>query len=75
MSEPTRKAASTAGQSRDGMTMYGFQWGPIEVTRMAHIDGRGRVIGIDTPHHRCQLYVSEAGRSIRLWIDGEEVGS
>lgn len=59
-------------QSRDGLTEFGFRWGPMEVSRMAHVEGRGFVIGVNTDHRRCQLYVSEGGRSVRLWVDGEE---
>lgn len=58
----------------DEVTTYGWRWGPMEVTRMAHIDGRGYVVGLDTPSRRVQIYVSEAGRSVRFWVDGKEVG-
>lgn len=71
---PSDSGAYPVTSQPEGVTTYGFQWGPMEVTRMAAIEGRGRVVGINTPHHRCQLYVSEQGRSIRLWIDNVEVG-
>ena len=57
-----------------GNTRYGFQWGPAEVTRMAHIEGRGRVIGVRTPHDSIQVYVTEKGRSIRVWRGNVELG-
>ena len=65
--------ARPTAEDSGGPTEFGFRWGPMEVTRMAFVPGKGRVVGINTPSHRCQLYVSEAGRSIRLWIDGKEV--
>ena len=52
---------------------YGFEWGKARVTRMAHIKDRYHVICLDTPHRHVQLAVSPTGRSVRVWIDGEEV--
>lgn len=49
-------------------TDYGFVWGPVEVTRLMHVKGRGRVIAIDTGHHRFHVYVSEKGRSVRVRV-------
>jgi hypothetical protein len=49
----------------DGPTRYGFRWGPVAVDRLAHVEGRGRVIEVRTDHARIQVYVSEAGRVIR----------
>ena len=46
------------------VTRYGFQWGPMIVTRLAHIDGRGYSLAIETPHQAMQVYVSEKGRKI-----------
>lgn len=49
-------------------TQYGFEWGPLVVERVAHIEGRGYVVsiqgprGYDGPH--VQVLVSEKGRSI-----------
>jgi hypothetical protein len=47
------------------VTRYGFQWGPLIVTRMAHITRRGYVLSIETPHESMQVYVTEKGRRIR----------
>lgn len=55
------------------ITDFGFTWGPVTVTRMAHIPGRGYVIGIDAGSKRAQVYVSEKGRSLRFWLDHEEL--
>jgi hypothetical protein len=43
---------------------YGFLWGPMKVTRMAHIEGRGYSLEISTDHVRMQVYISEKGRVI-----------
>lgn len=48
----------------DGPTRFGFNWGPMEVSRLAHVEGRGYVIEIRTGHKSMQVYVTEAGRKI-----------
>ena len=53
--------------------IYGFEFGAARVTRMAHIEGRYHVIALDTPFKNVQLAVSPTGRSVRIWIDHEEV--
>ena len=52
---------------------YGFVWGPAEVTRLARFEGRGRVIGVATEHRQLQVAVSEGGRKIRVWLDGQRL--
>ncbi len=52
---------------------YGFAFGAARVTRVSHIEGRYHVVGLDTPYRHVQLAVSPSGRSVRVWIDGEEV--
>ena len=47
------------------VTRYGFQWGPLIVTRMAHITRRGYVLSVETPHQSMQVYVTEKGRKIK----------
>ena len=47
-----------------GPTQYGFAWGPVEVTRVAHIEDRGYVIEVRTDHRSMQVIVSEKGRKI-----------
>ena len=59
----------------EGVTPYGFRWGPMEITRAMHVVGRGYSVLIETPTKRVHLGVSEAGRSVRFWVDGEEIGS
>lgn len=61
------------GDGGDGLTDFGFKWGPAEVTRMIAVDGRGRVIGVRAPGGRLQIYVSEKGRRIRVWLDHKEL--
>ena len=59
--------------NRDLITRYGFEWGPMTVTRMIELEGRGRVVGIDTANRRLQIHVSEKGQRIRVWLDGEQL--
>ena len=56
---------------------YGFEWGPMEVTRMAHIEGRGYVLEIRTAHRSMQVHITEAGYRIkpmpvRVRVSGED---
>lgn len=44
---------------------YGFNWGPMRVERLAHIEGRGYVLRIHTDHRSLQVQVSEQGRVIK----------
>jgi hypothetical protein len=52
---------------------WGFRYGAANVTRVSHVEGRYHVIGIDTPHRHVQVGVSPTGRSVRVWVDGEEL--
>ena len=54
-------------------TDFGFQWGPAQVVRTVHVEGRGRVITIYTGHRTLEVFVSEKGRSIRCHLDGREL--
>lgn len=47
-----------------GENRFGFDWGPMSVTRCAHIEGRGYIVEITTDHSRLQVYVTEKGRKI-----------
>lgn len=49
----------------EGTLPYGFRWGPLVVTRLAHIQRRGYVLEIATKHETMQVYVSEKGQKIR----------
>lgn len=54
--------------SNGGITQYGFDWGPMSVERVAHIEGRGYVVSIRGPKEysgpEVQVLVSEKGRCI-----------
>jgi len=50
--------------------MNGFDWGPMAVTRLARLEGRGYVLGIRVGERRLQVYVSEKGHSVRVF-DGD----
>ena len=54
-------------------TSYGFDWGPVSVTRVAHFEPRkGRecyVLDVNDVH----IYVSKTGRSVRVFRDGKEL--
>lgn len=54
--------------SEGGATRYGFDWGPVVVERVAHVEGRGYCISIrgrkDYNGPEVQVYVSEKGRVI-----------
>ena len=57
----------------DGITSYGFAWGPLMVQRSGTIDrGRGpcRILELSTPNKRLNIYVSPTGRSLRVF-DGK----
>lgn len=55
----------------------GFTWGNLEVTRMTHREGKGRTLSVRVagkPYaDGLQIYVSEGGRSIRVWKQGQEL--
>jgi hypothetical protein len=49
------------------MNPYGFDWGPMSVERLAHVDGKGYALEVKTRHARLQIYVSEKGRKIEAY--------
>ncbi len=55
------------------MSEYGFEWGPLEVRRVAHIEGRAYVLVVDTGFELLEIYVSEKGRKIRAFKDNVEL--
>ena len=55
------------------MSEFGFDWGPMSVTRMAHIEERGYVVGVRTDHDSIQVFVSQKGRKIRIWRGNDEL--
>lgn len=50
-----------------GVTQYGFQWGPLEVQRTVHVEGRGYVVTVQTERESIQVYVSEKGRTLKAY--------
>ena len=50
-----------------GLSKYGFDWGPMTVERTGHIEDRGYALTIETDHARIEVYVTEAGRRIRVF--------
>lgn len=63
--EPNRRSEP------DGTTQYGFQWGPLNVERLAHIEGRGYVVSVRGPKGyegpEVQVFVSEKGRVVKAF--------
>jgi hypothetical protein len=58
------------------MSLYGFTWGPVTVTRLAHLKIGKResyVTEVATSKHRVEVYASRTGRSLRVWRDGKEL--
>lgn len=58
------------------MTDYGFTWGPIEIERTAEIlrdGGLYRVLTVKTDSKEITIYVSPAGRSVRVFQNGKEL--
>lgn len=60
------------GNLKPDPTQWGFQFGPVEVTRVAAmpLHGRGKtyVLGIMTDDgHELQISVSQTGRSVRVY--------
>jgi hypothetical protein len=53
--------------------MYGFTWGPMDVYRMAEINGR-RVLRIKTEHHELQIAISPKGQNVMVWLDHQKMG-
>jgi len=61
---------SRARLSESEAQMYGFRWGPMDVTRAAHLEGRGYVVHITTDHLQVEVYVSEQGRRYTVVTNG-----
>ena len=63
--------------SGDGQTQYGFDWGPVVVERIAHIEGRGYCVTVKTAKPggpEVQVLVSEKGRRVTAYpIHGARV--
>lgn len=53
------------------LTDYGFTWGPMEVTRVCVLGRKGYILQIKTDNKSLAVYVSEKGRSVRVFLDGK----
>lgn len=49
---------------------YGFDWGPMRVTRIAMGPDGQRILRIATGNRVLEVAVSAKGNSIRAWLDG-----
>lgn len=59
----------------DGLTEYGFEWGPATVERATTFDYYGkpyRVLELKTSTKTLNIYISPHGRSIRVFCEGKE---
>lgn len=52
---------------------YGFKWGPVEVTRIAHFEPRKGRECYALEVNGVNIYVSKTGRSVRVFRDGKEL--
>lgn len=52
---------------------FGFTWGPMQVHRIMHLPGKGRLLSIKTEHGCIEVWVSDKGRSLRAFRDGREL--
>lgn len=65
MSDPTR-------------TSHGFEWGPAVVEALGQVErprGAYRVVRVRTGQHTLDIYISPAGRSLRVFRDHVELKS
>jgi hypothetical protein len=67
-------ANQEANDRLDDAHRYGFRWGPISVVRTATL-ARHRVltISMDGNDKPLEIYVSNTGRSVRVFRDGKEM--
>lgn len=56
---------------------YGFTWGNVDVSRLMHVEGRGREVSVrpagKSYSEGVTVYISEGGRSIRVFKNGREL--
>lgn len=57
------------------LTQYGFEFGAMSVERIMQVEGRGTVVGVygADRSNGVQVYVSEKGRSVRVFRKGREL--
>lgn len=46
---------------------YGFAWGPVQVQRIAEVEGTVVLRVVTSVGHRLEIYVSPGGRSLRVF--------
>ena len=51
---------------------FGFNWGPVEVTRCCTLPGDRRVVQVKSAYRTLDICVSATGRSIRVFSGGKE---
>lgn len=59
--------------SEDGARFHEWRWGPARIFPMAEVPNRGLVIGIETEYDRIHVYVSPAGKAVRVYRDDKEL--
>jgi len=56
----------------DEADKFGFRWGPLDVIRIMEFQG-SRCLEVSSDSGSVDVYVSKAGRSIRVFKDGKEM--
>lgn len=56
-----------------GITTFGFDWGPVEVERVAHFEPRKGREAFVVRVNDLDICVSKTGRSVRVFRDGKEL--
>lgn len=69
-SQPTEgERAAVSGR----LTDYGFEWGPVTVTRIAELPDGAVMFEVRTPHRTMQVYASPGDRSLRVFSGGFDI--
>ena len=66
MRPKVRHEAYSEPDALGGRDAYGFEWGPMHVVRLAHIQGRGYWLVVQTDHDERTIHVSERGSIVRI---------
>jgi hypothetical protein len=53
------------------ITDYGFEWGPVSVTRVCSLPDGRLLISVQTDHKHIDIYSSATGRSLRVFEHGK----
>lgn len=62
-----------SGKTAAWSTPYGFQFGATLVERRAELPEGRVVIGVTTEFRNLEIYVSQTGRSVRVFEKGKEL--